>query len=75
MCGTLENLKADEIESGSYTSEDEVIRVNLLGSPFTRSIGRGWRLEIGSASYDVKQIELPDQYKVELEAKRLKAAV
>ena len=73
--GTVETLKADEIESGAYSSEDEVIRVNMLGSPFTRSIGRGWRLDLGDASYDVKRIELPDQYKVELEAKRLKAAI
>lgn len=69
--GTIEKLTTDEIESGDTESGDEVIKLSMMGTPFTRSIGQGWAIDIHGDRYSVKQIDRADQFKVTIQAKRL----
>lgn len=68
--GTVDEIGLDELAAGGYSTGDNVLRVTLLGTPYTRGIDRNWQLSMRGSVYTIKGVSVPDQHAVVLEAQR-----
>ena len=68
--GTVDEVGFDELAAAGYSTKDDLVRVFLLGTPYTRGVDRNWQLTLRGATYTVKRVSIPDQYEVVVEAQR-----